>query len=147
VCPESNINTGEYANVIRTMIEHEDSLASSRVNWFIVIQGLLFAAFRGLGDHDQIVFVLVAVGIMISVSFFVSFKTSEKSIANLLAFWDRHLEKTGGKWEDYPPVIGVNLISRGIWGVLDRFISTRKILPWAFTIAWIIICILNITGK
>jgi hypothetical protein len=138
------MNTSEYSNVIRTMIAHEDSLANSRANWLILIQGLLFAAFSGLEDHRQIIFVLAAVGIVVSISFYVSFKTSEKAIGNILAFWDRHLGKTGEKWEDYPPVIGIGLKDRGFLRVLDRIISPRKILPWAFTAAWIIIIILNV---
>jgi hypothetical protein len=142
--PESDVNTGEYANVIRSMIQHEDSLADNRVNWLLITQGLLFTAFSELQSRLEFVFVLAVIGIVISVSFFISFKMNENAIANLFSFWDRHLEKTGGKWENYPPVIGVDLTSKGRFLALDRFIAPRKILPWAFALAWIIICVLKL---
>jgi len=126
------------------MIAHEDSLANSRANWLILIQGLLFAAFSGLEDNVRTTIVLAAVGIVVSLSFFISLKTNEKAIGNLLAFWDRHLQRTAESWEDYPPVIGIGLHRKGFFSILDRFVSPRKILPWAFTLAWIIIGVLSV---
>jgi hypothetical protein len=144
---ENNITTGEYANVIRMMITHEDSLADSRANWLFLVQGLLFTAFSGFESNRYITLVLAVIGVIVTISFLISFRISEKAIANLLSFWDKHLEKTGESWENYPPVIGVDLTSKGALLILDRLISPRKILPWVFVVAWVIICVLNLTVK
>jgi len=130
--------TNEFAKTIRQMIAHEDDLLNNRMNWLLVIQGLLFAALSNLSNKPKLVFVLISFGFLVSVSCMISFITGEHAIRKLLNHWDKHLEERKLKWQDFPPVFGAALDNK-TFRILDRFLSPRRLLPLVFAIGWIII--------
>ncbi len=135
----NNPNATEFANAIRSMIAHEDTLVNNRTTWLILIQALLFAAFSSLKCNHEITYVLAVVGIIISISFFISFRMGEKAIGDLLKSWDDYPKLKG---QVYPPVMGIDFDRHTCLVKLDKILSPRRILPWVFIIAWIVVCIL-----
>ncbi len=100
-------------------IVHEDSLISLRLNWFLVIQGLLFSAYAlsiknsSLPSINTCHFQRVISGMGIATSFFVlpSIFSTVIAIKNLEAFWrKKQLKMSKDQREKYPFVTGgVNL--------------------------------------
>lgn len=142
-------NTQKYAEAVRTMIAHEDSLLDNRMNWLLVVQGLLFAALGSLKEAAPaipgLVYVLIAFGFLISIASKVAFISSDRAIQNLLAYWDEHLKAANQRWEDYPPVFGAAIQDRTLMR-LDRVLSPRNLLPWAFALGWLVILVLKLKG-
>lgn len=142
-------NTHEYAEAVRTMIAHEDNLLNNRMNWLLVVQGLLFAALGSLKDAASpipgLVYVLIAFGFLISISSKIAFISSDRAIRNLLAYWDEHLKSANRRWQDYPPVFGAAIHDRVLMR-LDRFLSPRNLLPWVFALGWLVILVLKLKG-
>ncbi len=139
--------THEYAQAVREMIAHEDQLLNNRMNWLLVVQGLLFAALGSFKDAAPpvpgLVYVLIAFGFLISVSSKVAFISSDRAVRNLLAYWDEHLKSANRRWQDYPPVFGAAIHDSVVmW--LDSFLSPRNLLPWAFALGWIVILVLKL---
>jgi hypothetical protein len=141
--------TQEYAEAVRTMIAHEDDLLNNRMNWLLVVQGLLFAALGSLKDSAStipgLVYVLIAVGFLISISSKVAFISSDRAIQNLLSYWDEHLKAANARWQDYPPVFGAAIQDRALMR-FDRLLSPRTLLPWAFAVGWVVILVLKLKG-
>jgi hypothetical protein len=139
--------TCEYAQAVRTMIVHEDDLLNNRMNWLLVVQGLLFAALGSLKDSSPqipgLIYVLIAFGFLISISSKIAFVSSDRAIQTLLTYWDMHLKATRGRWQDYPPIFGAELQNRMLMQ-LDRFLSPRNLLPWAFALGWLVILVLKL---
>jgi hypothetical protein len=138
-------STCDYANAIREMIAHEDELLNNRMNWLLVVQGLLFAALNPAKGTSGLVYVLIAFGFLISISSKIAFVQSDRAIGNLLAYWDEHLASTNRSWHDYPPVFGA-AIDDSVFMKLDSFLSPRSMLPWAFALGWIVILFLKLWG-
>jgi hypothetical protein len=143
------LKTHEYAQAVRTMIAHEDDLLNNRMNWLLVVQGLLFAALGSLADVSSsipgLVYVLIAFGFLISISSKVAFISGDRAIRNLLAYWDEHLESANRRWQDYPPVFAAAVQDRMLMR-LDSFLSPRNLLPWAFALGWLVILVLKLKG-
>ena len=141
--------TREYADAVRTMIAHEDDLLNNRMNWLLGVQGLLFAALGSLKDGAPLVpglvYILIAFGFLISISSKVAFISSDRAIRNVLANWNEHLRSTKQRWQDYPPVFAAAIHDRVLMG-LDRFLSPRILLPWAFALGWLVILVLKLKG-
>jgi hypothetical protein len=142
--------TDEYAEAVRSMIAHEDNLLNNRMNWLLVVQGLLFTALAGtfkeaVSPIPGFVYVLIAFGFLISISSKVAFISSDRAIRNLLGYWHEHLKSTNRRWQDFPPVIGAAVHERALMR-LDRFLSPRNLLPWAFSLGWIVILALKLKG-
>ncbi|MBI4721170.1 MAG: hypothetical protein HY770_08140 [Chitinivibrionia bacterium] len=138
-------NTIDYAKAVREMIAHEDELLNNRMNWLLVVQGLLFAAYSSAASSRGFAYVLIALGFLISISSKIAFIASDRAIRNLLSYWDEHLESTNRRWRDFPPVFGA-AIDKSIFMRLDSFLSPRSMLPWAFAAGWIVILILKLKG-
>ncbi|MBI4519198.1 MAG: hypothetical protein HY701_00050 [Gemmatimonadetes bacterium] len=126
------------------MIAHEDDLLNNRMNWLLVIQGLLFTALDGLETKPGLVYVLIAFGFMISISSLISFVASERAIRNLLGYWNKHLADKQRSWQDFPPVFGA-AIDESFFMTLDRFLSPRSFLPWAFALGWAVIFLIQVS--
>lgn len=64
--------THDYAEAVRTMIAHEDDLLNNRMNWLLVVQGLLFAGLGSLKESVSpipgLAYVLIVFGFLISIS-------------------------------------------------------------------------------
>lgn len=146
--PEA-LKTHEYAEAVREMIAHEDNLLNNRMNWLLVVQGLLFAGLGSLADAAApipgLVYVLIAFGFLISISSKIAFISGERAIRNLLGYWDDHLTATNGRWQDYPPVFGAAIHDRTLVR-LDRFLSPQNLLPWVFALGWLVILVLKLNG-
>jgi hypothetical protein len=119
------------------------------MNWLLVVQGLLFAALGSLKEAAPaipgLVYVLIAFGFLISIASKIAFVSSDRAIQNLLAYWDEHLKATNRRWEDYPPVFGAAIQDRTLMR-LDRVLSPRNLLPWAFALGWLVILVLKLKG-
>lgn len=139
------LKTRDYAEAVREMIAHEDDLLNNRMNWLLVIQGLLFAALDSVKNAPGLVYVLIAFGFLISISSKVAFIASDRAIRNLLGYWDEHLKSANRRWQDYPPVFGA-AIDDSVFMRLEPFLSPRSMLPWAFAVGWIVILFLTLRG-
>ena len=135
--------THDYAEAVREMIAHEDELLNNRMNWLLVVQGLLFAALDSVKDTPGLVYVLITFGLLISISSKVAFITSDRAISNLLAYWNEHLKSVNQRWRDYPPVFGA-AIDDSVFMKLDLLLAPRNLLPWAFVVGWIVILFLEL---
>ena len=143
------VKTHDYADAVRAMIAHEDDLLNNRMNWLLVVQGLLFAGLGSLRDAASpipgLAYVLVAFGFVISISSKVAFMSGERAIRNLLDYWQEHLTSTNRSWQDYPPVFGAAIHDRTLMR-LDRFLSPQNLLPVVFALGWVVIFILMLIG-
>ena len=142
--------TDEYAEAVRSMIAHEDNLLNNRMNWLLVVQGLLFTALAGtfkeaVSPIPGFVYILIAFGFLISISSKVAFISGDRAIRNLLGYWHEHLKSTNRNWKDFPPVFGAAVHEQTLMR-LDRFLSPRNLLPWAFALGWIVILALKLKG-
>ena len=141
--------THDYAAAVRTMIAHEDDLLNNRMNWLLVVQGLLFAGLGSLKESASPIpglpYVLIVFGFLISISSKVAFMSGERAIRNLLDYWQDHLSLTGRNWQDYPPVFGAAIHDRALMR-LDRFLSPQNLLPVVFAAGWVVIFVLMLNG-
>jgi hypothetical protein len=146
---DSALKSREYAEAVRALIAHEDDLLNERMNWLLGVQGLLFAALGSLKEGAYpvpgLVYILIAFGFMISISSKVAFISSDRAIRNVLANWDEHLRFANQHWQDYPPVFAAAIHDRMLMG-LDRLLSPRNLLPWAFALGWLVSFILKLKG-
>jgi hypothetical protein len=135
--PDKRAEIQAYNNIIRSMIEHENSLINNRLNWFILLEGLLLAGLSGLAETFRTLAVVLAiVGIVVSVSFAIEIAVAGMAIGNLLSLWSGRLETEGVRWQEFPPVIGVPLQKRSVALALGRYLSPTRFLPPAFVVAW-----------
>ena len=124
----------EYAAIIRSMIEHENTLLNHRMTWMWTLQGLLFAAVGFMWEiHDLLVLLICAFGLCSCISVGVSLKSAVRAIGSLLKDWDDRLS-AGGSYHG-PPVIG----SPGVSGWLEANLKPWHILPWLTAGVWILL--------
>ena len=102
---------------VRDYVVHEDSLINFRLNWLLVIQGLLFTAY-GLSikkdlsidneNIDKFQQVISLLGIATCIFIFLSIFTAVIAIKNLEAFWRLQKPKdvTNKDYEKLPFITG-----------------------------------------
>ena len=121
----------QKADVVRSMIRHENDLFNQRIIWMTSIQGFLLAA-AGFSwskpDTRELILVICVVGLITSVSLMRAIYAGDSAIKGLILWWDKN------KSPDYagPDVIGVRSDSLG-------FLYPWITLPPLFLVAWILV--------
>jgi hypothetical protein len=149
----------EFQAVIRSMIQHEDTLRDQRLGWLFALNGFLFAALGFAWADAQstsLVLVLSGVGAVVALSVQRSLSTSVLAI--------RRLSRIAHDADSFgisgaPPVIGMRSSERegerkrakaerrqagSSWlAVLDPW----RFLPWCLAAAWLAIAVLRLTRE
>ena len=136
---------------VRDYIVHEDSLINFRLNWLLVIQGLLFTAY-GLSIRESITNVvgfritILFIGIFTSILIFLSISSAVISIKNLEAFWRKQKNTKGfpfitGGTDPESDEEGDKLLRpiHKIQYYLNTAFFAPLFIPIIFLIAWIIL--------
>jgi hypothetical protein len=128
------MNDDEYADRIRSMTEHENVLRDQRLNWLIASQGLLMAALGFSWAKDEsLVFSLVVVGLLLSVSIGANLRCNTLAIRKLR----NSIKERCQTGYDGPPVVALK--SEEITPNLLRWLYPWNVLPIAFTAFWIFV--------
>jgi hypothetical protein len=151
------MDAAEFQSVIRSMIQHEDTLRDQRLGWLFALNGFLFAALGFAwsdAESTSLVLVLSGVGAVVALSVQRSLTTSVLAI--------RRLSRIARDADSYdvsgsPPVIGMRSSEREgerkrarverrqagtSWlAVLDPW----RFLPWCLAAAWLAIAVLRLT--
>ena len=95
----------EDAKIVRSMLEHENSLRNYRFTWFVTLQGLLFSALGfawGKADARWLIAMFCVLGSLSAIFSWMEMQLESKGINELLSWWKDNKPK------DYsgPPVIG-----------------------------------------
>ena len=84
-----NMTDQEFADRIRSMIEHENLLRDQRLNWLIASQGFLIAALGFSWNKDgYFVMSLAAIGFLFCVSIGANLYCNTLAIRNLAKKWE-----------------------------------------------------------
>jgi hypothetical protein len=124
----------KHAEIIRKLVEHENTLQNFRLSWFLTSQSLLFAALGFAWDKGTtfVVCTLCAVGFTTATSAFVALRLSDKAFKNLKTWWEEKLVGYRG-----PPRVGYGDGSTFAW----YFAMPSSILPTVFALSWIVLLI------
>jgi hypothetical protein len=82
--------------VYRTLIQHEDTLRNQRLGWMLTATGFLFTALAfawDAADSLPLVYVIAAVGLLVSVSTLVGLHTNQLAVADLREGFAQHSEE------------------------------------------------------
>jgi hypothetical protein len=141
------MNATEYTAIVRSMIQHEDTLRDQRLGWLFALNGFLFTGLGFAWADDQagsLVVVLSMVGILVALSTAVALIGNQRAIAKLA-----DLGAALGDQEDgQPPVIAVRSRElRRQGGSTSRpdvtWFYPWRMLPWALALAWVLIPVLR----
>ena len=130
------METTEYTAIIRSMIQHEDTLRDQRLGWLFALNGFLFT---GLGfawaddDSGPLIVVLSLVGVLVAVSSAVALTRNQLAIAKLADLGAARTEQVGPL---LPPVIALRSKElrrdSGKAGWLSvTWLYPWRMLPWA----------------
>ena len=126
----------DQAEVIRSMIRHEDDLANHRASWLNGGQGLLFTgmtfAWRETQGHSYLVTLFAVLGISVALLSLVALGSATFAVKNLLVWWEEHKGDYSG-----PPVVGVYPSSK------MAYLSPRNALPLVYVAAWVSVLIMR----
>jgi hypothetical protein len=143
------MDSTEYTAIIRSMIQHEDTLRDQRLGWLFALNGFLFA---GLGfawsddDATALIVVLSIVGVFVAVSTTVALAGNHRAIAKLADLGAARSEHEAVM----PPVIALR--SKELHGEGDdestawrrlTWLYPWRMLPWALALAWLLVPILR----
>jgi hypothetical protein len=130
------------AEVIRTMIRHENDLVNHRLTWLLALEGFLFAgigfAWDKLPDNKcDLVFLFSVIGMAAAGSATVVLDAAHYAIMTLGYWWDRHKPK------DFlgPDVMGY----RGHHWLFGLFVPWRLIPP-TLVVVWLLLFLIK-SGK
>ncbi len=93
------MNDDDFADRIRSMIEHENTLENNRLNWLLVTQGLLFAAIGvALEPNVRPLFIRICsvAGLVTSLSAGIHLRHSRRAMNNLLENFKTRIPKYDG---------------------------------------------------
>ena len=135
----SNLNESDYSEIVRSMVESENSLLNDRINWLVTIQGLLFAALGFAWDKQDtkgLVIIFSVLGFVVSLSAWSSLRLCNKARNELLKWWDKN------KPSSYqgPDVIGLRCF--GKYG--DNILNPWRTLPFTFALGWLFVFLFNL---
>lgn len=92
-----------YDVVVREMISKEIDRQYSFMKWNIVVQTFLFGAITQL-KNDKYLWVIIVIGLLASISSFITYWASEAKIKRILYFWDGYRKFKGLSYFAFPPV-------------------------------------------
>jgi hypothetical protein len=128
----------EYANVIRGMIQHEDTLRDQRLGWLFALNGFLFAALGfawNSSDATALVVVLSIVGVVVAITGVAAMEASALAIKKLAG-----LPVAQRQVDPEPPVIALrsdDLYKSGRMGRYLPLFYPWRVVPWCLVGAWI----------
>ncbi|WP_024833608.1 hypothetical protein [Ruminiclostridium josui] len=132
------MNDTNYHNVIREMIKEETSIVNNRMNWLILLEGFLFAAYSSLTTRGFSLYIIGILGFVISLCMRYSILSSEKAIAFIMDNWNRYLKKNNMNYMDFPPVwAGAKLQTSR----LQSIITAHRFIPFVFMLVWVCLII------
>ncbi len=100
---EALSNYQGYDVVIREMISKEIDRQYSFMKWNIVVQTFLFGAITQL-KNEEFLCVIIIIGLLASISSFITYWASEAKIKRILYFWDGYRKFKGLSYFAFPPV-------------------------------------------
>jgi hypothetical protein len=150
------MDAAEFQSVVRSMIQHEDTLRDQRLGWLFALNGFLFAALGFAwadAESTPLVLVLSAVGAAVALSVQRSLATSVLAISRLSRL-AQDAERNGVTGP--PPVIGLR--SRDREAERTRTKTERReagaswltaldpwrFLPWCLAAAWVAVAVLRL---
>lgn len=136
----------KLTEIVRLLHEHEWKLRVAWMQWFLLVQSILFATFGGMVEKQRVVAIAVCVlGFLISVSFKVAFLYNKEGTRQLKAYWDRTVERHGVTAADVPPVLGFRHETSGRFTDFIHHLLPWYLLPLAFLVAWIVMLVVAIS--
>jgi hypothetical protein len=147
------MDAAEYAGIIRTMIQHEDTLRDQRVGWLFGLNGFLFT---GLGfawstdDSTALISVLAVVGVVVAISSAVALYGNQRAIAKLA---DLGASRTQIEGVELPPVMALRSAEMHRSNDQRRWVPNRtwlypwKLLPWCFAVVWAVLPVVSASGE
>jgi hypothetical protein len=94
------LETDDFRQVIRTMIQHEDTLRDQRLGWFLTLNGFLFAALGfAWNSSPALAYILGVLGVFIALSSFLTLRVSTLAVTKLRHYVDDSSAS--------PPVVGL----------------------------------------
>jgi len=141
------MNATEYTAIVRSMIQHEDTLRDQRLGWLFALNGFLFTGLGFAWADDQagsLVVVLSMVGILVALSTAVALIGNQRAIAKLADLGAALVDQEDG----LPPVIALRSTElRRQGGSTSRpdvtWFYPWRMLPWALALAWVLIPVLR----
>lgn len=125
----------DFADRIRSMIEHENTLENNRLNWLLITQGLLFAAV-GVALESNVrplfIYICSAAGLVTSLSAGIHLRHGRRAMNDLLKKFKERIPDYGG-----PRVIGLDM-QKDVSPV-KRYLIPPYFLPWVFIVLWVVI--------
>lgn len=150
---EEKLTKKEMFEIIREQIRHEDGLINQRLNWLLLSQAFLFAAFTTIITNDKemnfvnpvvqawIPFGIALAGTILNISSFVGLRTAYASLKNLRETWfEVNGEgKDGEKLKNgFPQITWVG------GNIFQRAIATSTTTPWIVFSVWILLAAITI---
>ena len=129
----------QNAQIIRSLIEHENELQNHRLTWLMTIQGLLFAALGFAWDKQDahaLVIIFSILGIVVSLSSWSSLQLNHTAYEELHNWWEKHKPKD----YDGPPIVG----HRASYNFMLWILRPWRILPWTFILGWLTVVVFNL---
>ena len=125
----------KYAEIVRKLVEHENTLQNFRFTWFSTSQALLFAALGFAWEKATtfVVCVICTVGVATAFTAFVALRLNDKAYIYLGQWWNQNLAGYKG-----PPRQGYE--TRYFW----MFAMPSKLLPWVFMLSWVVLFVYRI---
>ena len=127
----------KFADGIRSMIEHENTLENNRLNWLLIAQGLLFAAV-GVAIQAKVsvlfIYICAVAGFTISLSAGTHLRHGRRAMNDLLKEFKEKFPNFSG-----PPVIGLDMQEKLLR--VERYLIPPYFLPWVFFGLWVAIVI------
>ena len=135
----------DYVNVIRAMIQHEDTLRDQRLGWLFALNGFLFAALGfawNSSDATALVIVVSIVGVVVAISGIASMRASALAVRSLAGL--PALQQHDGP---EPPVIALrsdDLRRSGRFGRYIPLLYPWRVVPWCLVGAWIAVAAVRV---
>jgi hypothetical protein len=146
------VNHKEFYSMVRSQIEHEDSLVNHRLTWLLMINGFLFSALgfsfaaeatgldKGEGFCSKINHArdgLAMLGFLSSLILLIGILAASASIHNLMKQWNNVLNKLSNSDKiNYPQIIGN----------YDKLKTGKSIIVWGgFLPSWLLPVLICVT--
>ncbi|HZF18498.1 MAG TPA: hypothetical protein VE008_02195 [Burkholderiales bacterium] len=132
---EARIELEKHAEILRSLIRHENEVTNHRTAWLLVSQGILLAAAAAFVKiHWFPTIVVGALGLGIAISIAHSLSNSFDSRQYFKNSWRDLLDKRDLKWEDFPPLDG------GFPGLKPiKWLAAWKFIPRALIVGWVLL--------
>ena len=138
----------KLAEVIRSMIQHEDKLRNNRVNWALITQGFFIGIAGDLwktGNNEIIIIMIAIVAIVLLISFRFTVRENDKAIDKLVDVWRSKVTEsevkdipiTGCGFEKDEPYNRKKNLKNNLKNILLIWNS----LPSILILSWIIVII------